>query len=66
MNIPDNYDAFVIHDAKQEDWLNKRPVCEECGEHIQDEYLFEIAGVIYCEECVNDLFRKDAEDYERR
>jgi formylmethanofuran dehydrogenase subunit E len=62
--VPDNYDAFRRHDAEQEEWLSKRPVCEYCGEPIQDDYLYKIGGELYCEECMNDLFRHDAEDYE--
>ncbi len=62
--VPDNYDAFRYHEAEQETWLHKRPKCKICKEHIQDDYLFDVDGVIYCEECMKDLYRKDAENYE--
>jgi formylmethanofuran dehydrogenase subunit E len=59
--IPDNYDKWKQHDAEQEAKLENLPVCEYCGMHIQDDYYFEIEGVIICEECLNDNFRKDVE-----
>ena len=65
MCLPDYDDLFDRHDAEQEAWLDRRPKCEECGEPIQDEYLFEIDGNLYCESCVKVLFRKETEDYER-
>lgn len=65
MRVPDNYDAFCRHEADAEAWLSKRPICEHCGEHIQDEFLYDINGVLYCEECAKDLFLKDADNYER-
>ena len=65
MCLPDYDDLFDRHDAEQEDWLDRRPKCEECGHPIQDEYLFEIDGNLYCESCVKVLFRKETEDYER-
>ena len=65
MPVPDNYDAFVAHEAEQEAWLKKRPICEHCDKPIQDEYLFEIGYELYCEKCMKELFRKDTEDYER-
>lgn len=54
---------FERYDAEQQAELDKLPVCEYCGEHIQSDYYFEIEGVIICEDCLNDNFRKDIEDY---
>ena len=65
MNIPDNYDAFCRHDAEQERKLTRLPVCIECGEPIQDDFLFDINGDLFCENCMQDVFRKSREDYER-
>ena len=65
MYVPDNYDAYERHEAEQEAWLKKRPICEKCGEPIQDDYLFDVDGDLYCEDCMKDLYRKDAENYER-
>ena len=51
------------HSAELEDKLQKMPKCSYCSEHIQDDYLYEIDGEIICEECVNENFRKNVEDY---
>ena len=45
----DPIDAFHQHEAAQERWLRSRPVCAECGEHIQDEYAFYIDGEWICD-----------------
>lgn len=44
MGCPDNYSQWENHERKAEAWLAKRPVCYECGEHIQDEDCWEING----------------------
>lgn len=65
MYVPDNYDAFEAHESEQDAWLASRPICEGCGEAIQDDYLYDVDGYIYCEECMKDLFRRSADDYEK-
>lgn len=65
MYVPDNYDAYRDHEARQEAELKRLPKCEHCGERIQDDFLYEIDGSVYCEECMNELFRHSTEDYER-
>lgn len=32
--IPDNYDFFRMHEDEQDKWLEQRPVCVCCGDHI--------------------------------
>lgn len=65
MYVPDNYDAFEAYQAEQDAWLERRPVCTECGEPIQDDFLYDINGDIYCEECMKDVFRRSSDNYER-
>lgn len=65
MYVPDNYDAYKQHEAERESWLSKRPICECCGEPIQDDYLYEINGDILCEECMKGEYRKWTENYEK-
>lgn len=62
MNIPDNYDRFVMHDAELQKELEKLPKCSECGEHIQDEYCFEVNDEYICERCMKDNHRKAVDD----
>lgn len=44
---------FLRHDWEQEEWLESRPLCEVCGERIQDEtafYLDQFGWI--CEDCI--------------
>lgn len=63
MNVPDNYDLWESHERENERQLERLPVCEVCGNPIQDEYLFLINDEFVCEECLIRNFRKDASDY---
>lgn len=47
----DNLELFERHDAESEKWLNSKPICHKCGEHIQQESAVEYRGKYYCEEC---------------
>lgn len=49
--------------AEENEWLSTRPVCAKCGEPITEDELYDIAGTIYCEECMNFLFRKESDEY---
>ena len=62
--VPDNYDAFLQHEAEQEAWLSKRPICEHCEEPIQDDHLYDIEGLLYCEKCAREIFRRWTDEYE--
>ena len=46
---------FHHHDAEQTEWLEKRPRCAECHEHIQQEKAVCIQGNFYCDDCLADL-----------
>lgn len=61
----DNYGRFEMHDAEESRQLERLPKCDFCGEEIQDEYLYEIDGELYCEECMMEHFRKSTEEYMR-
>lgn len=54
---------FLRDDTRKETELEKMPKCSYCDEHIQDDYLFDIEGEIYCEKHAYELFRKHTEDY---
>ena len=55
-----DYDRYSKEQDKQ---LKKLPKCSICTHHIQDDYLYEINDELICEECLNDNFRKNVEDY---
>lgn len=61
--IPDNYDLWKQHDAKQQEALSMCPVCSCCGEPIQDDYFYMIQLNPVCDKCLNDMFRISMEDY---
>ena len=40
----------------QERWLASRPVCDNCGENIQDEFMYVMPdGKTYCESCIEGM-----------
>ena len=51
------------NDAEKEEELKKMPKCSHDNQPIQDGYLFDIEGELYCEEHAYELFRKDTADY---
>lgn len=61
--IPDALDMWEAHEVEKEAELQKQPECEYCNEFIQDDYLYDIEGMIICEHCLNKYFRKHTEDY---
>lgn len=65
MSVPDNYSAFEARERQADAWLSRQPKCEECKEAIQDDYLYDVDGCLYCEECMKKLFRKNSENYEK-
>ncbi len=48
---------------EEDEYLSRCPKCDCCGERIQDDYLFNIGGDLYCEECLIDQFRHATDDY---
>lgn len=52
MRSDDPLKDFWEYSNEQEDWLEKRPVCDQCGEHIQDDHYYFINGETLCESCM--------------
>lgn len=46
---------FHRHDAEQQKYLDKLPVCCGCGEPIQQAYAVCIDGDWYCDDCLDDM-----------
>lgn len=63
MNIPDNYSQWEYHERQQERLLDRLPKCERCRRSIQDDYLFDVYGDVYCEKCATLLFRRNTEEF---
>ena len=54
----DNYDLFVADDRARQKWLKTRPLCEDCGLPIQEDYKYsDCDGATLCEECAERWLR---------
>lgn len=60
--MPDNYSMWKKHQGSQDAWLARRPVCSECGEHIQEDYYYLINDEIICPDCMEDNYKKSIDD----
>ena len=43
--------------SEQEKKLSHFPKCDQCGEHIQDEYRYRIDGYLLCESCFDEYVK---------
>ena len=44
----------AAYDAECEARLKRRPMCDICHEHIQDDHYYDILGYTICPSCVED------------
>jgi formylmethanofuran dehydrogenase subunit E len=51
------------YEAEQEKELSKLPECCYCGEHIQQDSAICINDEWYCDDCLNDNFRRSVESF---
>lgn len=63
MSGSDNYSQWDEHERQYEEWLRTRPVCCSCGEPIQEDFLWDINGALYHDQCAEWEFRRDAEGW---
>ena len=42
------------HEQNQMAWLDSRPVCDVCGDPIQEDYYYEIGDMMLCERCIQE------------
>lgn len=54
MRTNEPLDDFHRHDARQSAELSRCPICDCCGEPIQEAYYYETDEGIYCENCFDD------------
>ncbi len=55
-----DWDRHCDEEAAQETRL---PRCDCCKERIYEDSLFDIDGEILCEDCMNNRYRRDTDDY---
>lgn len=55
-----DFDVYMAdeRDRDFERWLERRPVCVYCGEHIQEETALCLDGDWICEDCVKDNMKE--------
>lgn len=56
---PGDWDAHCIEQDKLMELL---PYCDECGERIEDEFLYDFDGCLVCEECLERNHKKFTTD----
>ena len=56
----DNYDIWDAHDREMERKLENLPLCECCGNPIQQDTAVRINGDCYCDDCLDEM-REDTE-----
>ena len=62
MYVPDNYDLYRQHEARQVEEFEKLPECSECGEKITDDRCWVFGDVPICDECAERNYRKYTAD----
>ena len=59
-------DDFRRLEREQARYEARLPVCEHCGERIDDDHYFYIEGEILCYECMIEKYRRSTDDYENK
>ena len=49
---------FEQWDREQNEWLEKRPICADCDEPIQDDRAYYINGEYICMNCMDSYIRE--------
>lgn len=52
--MKDNFDFYEQEEKRLAALLMKCPICEWCGEPIQEDYAFRIHGDLVCQHCIED------------
>lgn len=54
---------FRRHDREEAEWLERRPVCDICGQAIQEDTCYLINDELICRECLDRDYKVRTEDY---
>ena len=61
--LPDNYDLWEAHDREQEEALEKLPVCDCCGEPIQQGEAVYYNDQWFCKDCEDKAWEHIRKEY---
>ena len=50
-------------DEAETEWLRTLPKCCSCGEPITGDELYDIAGDLFCQDCLDREFKKYTDQY---
>lgn len=52
-----DFDVYMAdqRDRDEAKWLESRPVCSVCGEHIQEDECYKVDGELICKDCMDDM-----------
>ena len=53
---------FQAYDREQAEWLASRPMCDLCGERIQDDHYYMLPNKNVCPNCLDRFYRTEIED----
>ena len=53
----DNYAMWERNEREMERRLARRPICCQCGEHIQDDFAYKIDDELVCRDCLEAYFQ---------
>lgn len=53
-------DDYSFNDSLRwaDEWLSNRPVCDHCGNPIQESYMYEIDNEQLCPDCIDWYLRQ--------
>ena len=55
--------SFIERDHREAQYLESLPVCDGCGLPINEDYYYNVYGELYCEDCLNNIFRHSIDEY---
>ena len=61
--IPDHYDLYRAHEARQQRELERFPICQSCHEHITEDKACLLDGEWWHTDCFVDHFEACVDNY---
>ena len=52
--MKDNLDLFNEYDKEQCEQLKRLPICDECGEPVESDFMYELGSENLCQDCFDE------------